>query len=191
MAVAGWITVRFYTQTDIVSGFIYQPEEERILDLLNGVSVRQPESRGRFLELGDVTIKHADGKEERLPAAYVNKATVQLVTTPDGDSARGIGAKAGHKPYPFVEKSPVLVRLHMPGYTVAGTMHRTKDQRVWHVLEEKPMFLPFTNAEIHTLANDILSGVPFVAVNKEQIMSVQEEEIPLLQVLRSQPEEPQ
>jgi hypothetical protein len=50
------------------------------------------------------------------------------------------------------------------------------------VLEEKLMFLPLTDAEIRTFTNGVWSNVPFVAVNKEHILSLQEEETPLMQV---------
>lgn len=179
-----WLAVKLYMQTQVLSGFFYHPYEERLLDLLNGISVRRPEGQGRFLELSDVTIEYTDGEKERLPAAYINKAIIQLATTPDGDSARGIGAKVGPKPYPFVEKSPVPVRLRTPAYTVTGSMHRASNQRAWHVLEERPMFLPLTTVEIRTLANVIVAKVPFVAANRDQILSLEEEETPLLQVLR-------
>ena len=188
MDAAGWLAVRFYMHTEVVSGFIYQPDEERLLDLLNGVSFRRPENQGKFLTLSDVTIQQADAKEERLATTYINKASIQLATTPEGDLARGIGAKAGYKPYPFVEKSPAPVRLRMPAYVVKGSMHRARDQRVWHVLEERPMFLPLTNAEIHPLTNGTSLEVPFVAANREQILSLQEEETPLLQTLHREPE---
>ncbi len=61
--------------------------------------------------LSDVTIHHANGKEKRLPTAYINKTAMELATILDSDSARGIGVKVGHKPYPFVKKSSVPVRL--------------------------------------------------------------------------------
>jgi hypothetical protein len=63
------LAVKLYMQAQVLSGFIYQTYEERLLDLLNGVSVRRPESRGRFLDLSDVTVRYADGREERLPTA--------------------------------------------------------------------------------------------------------------------------
>lgn len=183
MDAAEWLAVKLYLETQVLSGFIYDPCEERLLDILGGLSVRRIESRGRFLELSDVTIRHADGKEERLPNAYVNKATIQLAATLEADSGRGFGAKVGPKPYPFVEKSPLPVRLRTPAYAVTGSLHRASHQRVWHVLEEKPTFLPLTNAEICALASGIRWKVPFVAVNKEQILSLREEGTPLLEVL--------
>ncbi|GAI32757.1 unnamed protein product [marine sediment metagenome] len=176
---AEWLRVELYMQTQILSGFIYQPYEGRLLDLLNGVWVRQPESRGRFIELSEVTIHYVDGKTERLPSAYINKATIQLAATSDGDLARGLGVKVGPKPYPFMQKLSAPVRLRMPAYALVGNMHCTSRQRAWHVLEEKLMFLPLTDVKIRALANGIWSNVPFVAVNREQILSLQEEETPL------------
>lgn len=188
MDATDWLAVKLYLQTQVLSGFIHSPYEERLVDVLSGVSVRRPESRARFLELSDVTIYHADGKEERLPTAHVNKATIQLAATLDTDSGRGLGAKVGPKPYPFVEKISVPVRLQTPAYAVTGNMHRASYQSVWHVLEESPMFLPLTNVEICALVNDISSKVPFVAVNKEQILSLQEEGASVLQVNHHPPE---
>jgi hypothetical protein len=85
------LEVRLFIETQVWSGSIYQPQAERLLDLLNGIWVRQPEGRGRFLVLHDVTVHHASGPEEKLPIAYVNKSTIQLATTADPDAARGTG----------------------------------------------------------------------------------------------------
>ena len=171
---AASLGVTLYTQTQVLTGFIYQSHEERLSDLLNNVSFSRPESSS-FLELGQVTIAHTDGHQERLATTYINKATIQLVVVPDGDSARGIGAKVGPKPYPFVEKSSVPVRLHLPTYALAGSMHCASGERVRDLLEGKAMFLPLTSAKIRLLTNDHWWQAPFVAVNRAQISSLQED----------------
>jgi len=163
--------VTLYMQTQVLIGSVYELHEQRLLDLLNDVFVWRPGNSGKFLELSGVTTSHADGKKERLPTAYINKVTIQLAT-PDGDSARGIGAKAGHKPYPFVEKSPLPVRLRLPAYVLIGSMHGTSGQRAWHVMEEKRMFLPLTNVRIRARTNGIWWTALFVAANREQILSI-------------------
>ncbi len=106
---AEWLAVTLYMQTQILIGSILQPHEQRLLEILNGALLSPPESSGTFLKLNDVTISHTYGNKEKLPNAYINKATIQLAATLDSDSARGIGAKVGPKPYPFVPKSPVRV----------------------------------------------------------------------------------
>ena len=171
------LAVTLYMQTQVLIGFILQPHEQRLLDLLNGALPSPPESSGTFLKLSDVTISHAYDKKEKLPTAYINKATIQLAAAPDGNMARGIGAKVGPKPYPFVPKSPVRVSLRMPAYALIGSMHCTRGQRTWQVLEENQMFLPLTDAKIRPLTNGIWWTALFVAVNREQILSLQEEEI--------------
>jgi hypothetical protein len=174
---AAWLPVTLYLQTDVLTGVIRQSHEERLLDLLNSVFVRRPESRGKFLSLRDVTIEHTGGKEEKLPTAYVNKTAIQLAAITDGDLARGIGARAGPKPYPFMRKSPLPVVVRTPSYVLVGDMHRLGGQTVWHLFEEKLVFLPLTNVKISAPGNGIRWAVGFAAVNREQILLLQQEEL--------------
>jgi len=165
--------VTLYMQTQTLTGFIHH-KEERLSDLLNAVSLRR-ENRGRFIELSYVTIQHIDGREEKLPTIYINKATIQVATTIDGDPAKGIGGKVGAKHYPFVEKLPVPVRVRMPVYILMGNMHCTSRQIAWHALEEK-MFLPLTDVSICRSDNSHWWKLPFAAVNREQMLSLSQQE---------------
>jgi len=183
MAEAKQLAVTLYMQTQTLIGFIYH-KEERLSDLLNGVSSMQ-ETRGRFVELRNVTIQHSDGREERVATTYINKAPIQLAATIDGDLARGIGGKVGAKPYPFVGKLPVPVRVQMPTYILLGNMHCISRQMAWRVLEEKPMFLPLTNVSIRRPDNSHWWKAPFAAVNREQIMSLIELEPSPMEVVET------
>ena len=171
--------IKLYMQTQVLIGNMYYAAtpEARLLDALNGLSDKGPVRKGRFLELNDVTIEHRDGRKEKLKSSYINKSTVQLAVTVDGaDSGRGIGAQDGPKPYPFVEKSPLPVVIETHDYMVTGIMYHPSYQHVWSVLEETSTFLPLTHAQISILANGVREVVPFVAVNKEHILSLQEED---------------
>lgn len=168
-------------QTQILIGYIYYAPtpEARLLDALNGLSDMGPVKRGRFLELSNVTIQHNNNTQEKLPVAYINKATVQLAgTLGDSDAGRGIGAQEGPKSYPFVEKSPLAVRIETQSYTINGNMYRVNYQKVWQILEDAPTFLPLTHAEVCTSETGFQEKVPFIAVNKEHILSLQEEDMP-------------
>jgi len=173
---AAQFAVTLYIDAEVLIGFIRRPYEERLLDILNGILAGRPEDSSRFLEVIDITIRHPDGGRERLPVAYINKSTIQLTAVSDGDLARGIGGKVGYRYPPFVQKSPMVVRLCMPAYVLIGSMHCARGQRIWHVLQEKAMFLPVTNARIRAAANGIWWAAPFVAVNREQVLSLQEED---------------
>jgi hypothetical protein len=171
--------IKLYMQTQVLIGNMYYAAtpEARLLDALNGLTDKGPVRKGRFLELNDITIEHIDGRKEKLKISYINKSTVQLAVTLDGaDSGRGLGAQVGPKSYPFVEKSPLPVVIETHDYMVSGIMYRASYQHVWSVLEETSTFLPLTHAQICTLANGALEVVPFVAVNKEHILSLQEED---------------
>lgn len=174
------LVVTLYMQTQTLTGFIYHYEtgfnyhyEERLSDLLNSVSLRR-ENGGGFVELRDVTIRHSDGEEERLATTYINKATIQLAATIDGDLAKGIGGKVGAKPYPFVEKLPVPVKVRMPAYILMGNMYCVSRQMAWHTIQEKPLFLPLTNVSMQRLGNSDWWKLPFAAVNREQMLSLAE-----------------
>ena len=170
--------IKLYMPTQVLIGSIfYAPTPEaRLLDALNGIADRGSMKRGRFLELTDVTIQHADGRKEQLKTSYINKSTVELaITLVDADISQGIGAQQGSKSYPYVEKSPLPVRIETADYVVKGNMYHLSYQKVWSVLEDAPEFLPITHAQICTNANNTMESVPFVAVNKDHILSLQEE----------------
>ena len=169
--------IKLYMQTQTVIGSIsYAPTPEaRLIDALNRVTDRGRVKKGRFLELSDVTIQHIDGSKDKLKTSYINKSTIQLAVTLGGaDSGRGIGAHDGPKLYPFVEKTPLPVRIETNDYVIIGNMYHIRYQKVWIVLEDTVPFLPVTHAQIVTLSNGTTEMVPFVAVNKEHILSLQE-----------------
>ena len=179
MELAASQLIKLYLQKQVLIGNIYYAPtpEARLLDALNGLSDLGPVKRGQFLELTDVTVEHSDGRKEKLRVSYINKATVELaVTLGDADSGRGLGAEDGPKAYPFVQKSPVPVRIETTNYLINGNMYRVAYQKIWHILEDTLIFLPITHARISRLAQDESENISFIAVNKEHILSLQEEE---------------
>ncbi|OGN90123.1 MAG: hypothetical protein A2Z74_01790 [Chloroflexi bacterium RBG_13_46_9] len=165
-----------FTQTEVLSGSIFiSTIEGRLLDELNGRITAAPENRDRFLILSDVIIEHMDGRQEKTAAAYVNRDTIQMAATSSTNTSRGIGGKPGPKPYPFTEKIPVPVKIVMTGYEITGNMYRVSHQKVEHVLIEKSKFIPLTDASINSALNNKQWQVPFLAVNKEHILSLFEQ----------------
>ena len=166
---------KFYLHTQILIGTILSPET-RLLDSLNGNSDRELSRNGKFLELTDVTFQNADGSKEKLKTIYINKSAIQLAVAADNaDLSRGVGAQVGLKLYPFVEKSKLPVLINTPDYIVTGSMYILSFQKIPVVLEDTQPFLPVTDARIITKLNGFQEMAPFVAVNKEHILSLQEE----------------
>jgi len=171
--------IKLYMEKQVLTGNIYYAPtpEARLLDALNGLSDMGPIKRGKFLELNDVTIVHEDGRTEKIGVSYINRSTVILAATLGGANAgRGLGGQPGMKSYPYVEKSVVPVRLETQHYFIVGNMHRVDSQKVWFVLEDNQPFLPLTSAQILNRVTSTLELMPFLAINKEHIISVQEED---------------
>jgi hypothetical protein len=177
MELAASQLIKLYMQKEIIMGNIYYAPtpEARLLDALNGLTDRGPIKKGRFLELSNVTIQHLDGKMEKMNRTYINKATVQVaVTMGDTNAGRGLGGMTGPKSYPYVEKLPLSVLIETHDYLINGNMYKTSYQAIWHILEDTLTFLPITHAQITTVATDTQELFPFIAVNKEHILSLQE-----------------
>jgi hypothetical protein len=65
----------------------------------------------------------------------------------------------------------VRVSIELPGYSLDGTMHCSPGRTIRDVLDENTMFLPMTEVTI-IRDNRVYGSRPFVAVRKEQIISV-------------------
>ncbi len=168
--------ITFFMQTETISGSIFiSTPEGRLLDELNGRITPGSESRDKFIKLTDVGIQHMDGRQENVEEVYVNKETIQMAATSSANVRRGIGGKPDPKPYPYTEKVPLPIKIVMPGYEIAGNMYRISYQKVEHVLIEKTTFMPLTDAEIVSLTSDKQWNIPFITVNKEQILSLYEQ----------------
>jgi hypothetical protein len=175
MAQADRSQIMLFMQTEVLGGSILvSTPEGRLLDELNGYFAERPENRDKFLELTDVTIWHTDGTKGETSVSHINKSTIQMAATTTAESSRGIGGKLGYKPYPFIEKGTMRVKIEMPGYVITGSLHFLSNQKVEHVLEEKTEFMPLTHAEVTSLANGKRWYMAFLAVNKQQILSLHE-----------------
>ena len=166
--------VQIYTPTYICTGYIYCPQQHRLLDVLNGTLTGALRTNEEFLSVSEAEMRSLDGRVTMPQSAYISKASILFVRAIEAGYTRGLGGKAGHKPYPFISKSSVPVKLYVPSYTLTGQMHCAKGEGVWNVLNSEARFLPLTNVEICPSAGDSELGVSFIAVNKGQIISLEE-----------------
>ena len=173
------IPVSVYVDTEVLTGHVFLLPGKRLSDLLNSAVVTQSEKKDAFLELSDVTIFRGDDTKERTETLRVNKSNIHLLTTPENDLSKGIGAKSVPRPYPFVQKSPVKVNIRLPICQLIGTVHCGAGQRVKQLIEGNLMFLPITNARIRLTNRSLWLNILFAAVNREQILFLQNQEISL------------
>ena len=163
------LRVTFYVSKQACSGYINLHDEERLSDFLNDRFAKRSDGSNGFIKITDAAMTLPDNSKERLPEATINKSAIQLVAIQEEDQARGLGGKEGMKSYPFIDKTPMLVRMHLQEFSIIGNMHFVVGQTPLDLLEEKQMFIPLTQAKMLTPDMTSWWKTPFVAVNREKI----------------------
>ncbi len=157
----------------MISSEVCCPAGLRLLDFLNGSNPLRQSVRGDFLELVVLRADHGDALHLP-PIEYVRKGAIQFAALTDADGGRGAGTGGAPKAYPFVRKSRATVSLELPDYTLIGSVHCGQGQTAQDVLNDGGPFLPLT--EVIIASQDGFYGTrPFVAVNKQQVISSREE----------------
>ena len=166
--------VRLYVRNKLFDGSLRSLSPEiRLVDSLSGtITPHSPETQREFVILTDVSLQPGCCGVEKTPFAYIKRSMIHIAATFSADSGRGLGAVPGPKRYPFINKSPFPVVLDTSDYEVKGNIYLTPSQQSWQLLENEPLFLPMTDAEICSLSNGTHWQVPFAAVNKDQIVSM-------------------
>lgn len=170
-----WLPLTFYMEKHVVNGTVHHPANLRLTDFLNQADDRNNNGLNNFIEVKDTNMVHEDGIEDNQPVSYVNREAILLVVTEDGDAARGIGASASPKPYPFVLKSPVPITAETSAYTLSGYMYCSAGQVVGDVLRSPVKFLPLTDVQIRPHGQTTWRTAPFAALNRSQILSLAQE----------------
>jgi hypothetical protein len=162
------VPVEFYIGPQILSGYLPVAAGRRLLDILNMISDLDRDVQSEYI--GFTSDSGGPGGEAP-QVRYVRKLSVGLAALSDPELARGAGAKVSTGLYPRVEKAGVRVSIELPGYSLDGTMHCSPGRTIRDVLDEDTMFLPMTEVTI-IRDNRVYGSRPFVAVRKEQIVSV-------------------
>ena len=171
---AGRLKVRVYTFAHILNGYVQVLPRQRLVDILNGVLRGALRTDEEFLQVSEAEVCSLEGRKVTMQSAYINKADILFASEIEEGQSRELGKEVGHKLYPYVSKSPMAVKLYMPMYTLTGQMHCAGGQRLADVLESATRFVPLTDVAISPVAGGSESRLDFVAVNKEQIIMLQE-----------------
>jgi len=175
---AGWVPVHIFAPTyglsRIYTGHVYCLQGRRLLDQLNEMFPGTVTESKPFLRAKGGKIYDLRGENEEVEFACLNKSHILFVREFEEGQTRGVGGKPGYKPYPYVSKSTIAVKIYLPFYVLTGRMHCAKGQRVSDVLNQEPQFFPITDAEINSSLGGRELEVSFVAINKGQIIFLQE-----------------
>lgn len=174
----GWVQVHIYAPTyalpHICTGYVYCLPGRRLLDQLNDVFPGVVSEGKDFLPVKEGEMQALRGESETAKFVCLNKANILFVREFEEGQARGLGGKPGHCGYPYVAKSPVEVRVYLPFYVLKGSMYCAEGQRVSDVMNLPLRFFPITDVEIRPAVGSSQSGVGFLAVNKGQVVLLEE-----------------
>ena len=166
-----------FTDRNVFKGYISHAISERFLDILNqGSVVNQPCLTNDFLTLTEVEIYNPDGekeKEDGVTTCLLNKNNTLVVA----ESRLACEELPPSKPFLYTlfrQKKPVWVKIQIQDLTIVGQMYIRQGEESIEVLEMDKIFLPVTTATISSTLNPSHFDFDFLAINKNQIISISE-----------------
>ena len=170
--------VEVVTSRQTYRGYAVHDISERLLDILNNSSiVNKSELTNDFLPLIEVEIYDLDGKKVDVTAnCLLNKNNVLVVA----ECRTTSGELPPSKPFLytlFQRKKPIWVNILVQDLTILGQVYIGQDNTSVTALEVDGTFLPVTNATISSRISPPHPEFDFLAVNKNQIISISETSI--------------
>jgi len=171
--------VLVFTDTNMIRGYMTHAISERFLDILNQDSVvNKPNLTNSFLPLTEVEIYDRDGKKEIVSSTcLLNKNNTLIVAEP----RIVYGELPPAKPFRFTmfqRKKPVWVNIQIQDLVVVGQAYISQNESSIKELEMEQTFIPVTSATLTSKLNSSHYEFDFMAVNKNQIISISELAIP-------------
>jgi len=161
------------TETCTFAGYAFRMHQQRLLDALNqSLAVGSLHAARNFMPLARVEAYLSDEREESVADTYIRKASILFVCQ---ESVNGNGESETNdrlKVYPMREKKPIRAEVHLSSYTLEGQMYGEMWQQLLDSLDRDETFLPITNANIRPALSNGESAFDFVAINKDQIIYV-------------------
>jgi hypothetical protein len=168
-----YITV--FTDRNVFKGYTTHAISERFLDILNqGSIVDKPGLTNNFLPLNEVEIYDLDGKKEDVTANCLLSKNNTLAVA---ETRITHGEFPPSKPFRhnlLQRKKPVWVNIQIQDLTIVGQVYISQSEESIKALELDQTFIPVTTATLSSKVNSSHSEFDFMAINKNQIISISE-----------------
>jgi hypothetical protein len=152
----------------------YRGQQQRLLDVLNHSFLANSRRIGKeFVPLTEIEAFFASGEKEYLASTHINKSSILFVAERSGGQPdrNGIPEAESNLLRP---KRALSARVDIPPYTLFGKMYAELQQGLVHVIDGGEMFLPMTDVLITPPLPTGEWKFSFVAINKHQIVRVEE-----------------
>jgi hypothetical protein len=152
----------------------YRAQQQRLLDVLNHSFLANSHRIGKeFLPLTEVEAFFASGEIEYLASTHINKSSILFVAERSGGQPDRSGVPEAEAKL-LRPKLVVSARVDIPPYILYGKMYAELQQGLVHVIDGEEMFLPMTDVFITPPLPTGEWKFGFVAINKHQIVRVEE-----------------
>ena len=167
--------VEVFAERQKYRGYTIHAISERFLDILNiGSSVNKSELTDDFLPLTEVEIyDYDDNKLDATANCLLSKQNILVVA----ECKMTYGEQPPSKPFRytlFQRKRPIGVNILIQDLTILGQVYVRQSDFSITALEIDGIFLPVTNASLSSRSSSSHSEFDFLAVNKNQIISISE-----------------
>lgn len=169
------VAVTVFTDTCTLTGNTYCMKSQHLLDFLNQDFMPNLLPIGKnVVPLTDVEVSFPNGKRESVASIYVSKASILLIGERNGHQLDIPETECSPKVYPGRAKKFIGAEIRMPSYTLTGETYVEVWQKLLDVVDRDDKFMPLTNAKIYPATDDTDSAFDFVAVNRDKIIYVGE-----------------
>jgi len=157
-----------------LSATTYRMQQQRLLDVLNRSFVANCRRIGKeFMPLTEVEAFFSTGEKECLSSTHVNKSSILFVAERSGGQPDRSGIPEAEFNLLRAKKA-LSARVDIPPHTLVGNMYAELGQELVHVIDGEEEFLPMTDVFIFPPLPTGESKFGFVAINKHQIVRVEE-----------------
>jgi hypothetical protein len=152
----------------------YRTQHQRLLDVLNRSFVANSHRIGKeFVPLTEVEAFFSTGEKESLASTHINKSSILFIAERRGGRPDRSGVPEAEANLLRAKKA-LHARVDIPPYILVGKMHADLQQGLVHVIDGEDVFLPMTDVSISPALPTGESQFSFVAINKHQIIRVEE-----------------
>ena len=157
-----------------LSATTYRMQQQRLLDVLNRSVVANCHRIGKeFMPLTEVEAFFSTGEKECLSSTHVNKSSILFVAERSGGQPDRSGIPEAEFNLLRAKKA-LSARVDIPPHILVGNMYAELEQELVHVIDGEEAFLPMTDVFISPPLPTGESKFGFVAINKHQIVRVEE-----------------
>jgi hypothetical protein len=160
--------VQIYSSANIIRGSVLHEQGQRLLDLLNLTPAQADIHGADFFWVNNAIVDDGPGRDSGQPL-YINKAHILCIAEEEIEGLK----RTPDSLYPYVTKEVVGIKFYVPAYTLTGKIHYPREHKPQEVLTSRARFFPLTEARIHSSISGEERSVPFMAVNKDQVLYIE------------------